>query len=77
MILRFLKRTGPGVLFVIIIFFSAVWAGAFLNPHSPGAFNYETDPMPLYWLLKLAVASNYLYGLIFTLILVAAVACTD
>jgi hypothetical protein len=74
MILRFLKRTGPGVLFVIIIILTAVWAGAFLNPHSPGTFNFETDPMPLYRLLKLAFASNYLYGLIFTVILVAAIA---
>jgi hypothetical protein len=74
MILRFLKRTGPGVLFVIIIILSAVWAGAFLIPHSPGAFNYETNPMPLYRLLKFAVASNYLYGLILTVILVAIIA---
>ena len=74
MVLRLLKRTGPGVLFIILVIFSAVWAGAFLNPHSPVAFAYETEPMPLYALLKLVFGSNSLYGLIFTVSQVAVVA---
>jgi hypothetical protein len=74
MVLRLLKRTGPGVLFAIVIVFAAVWTGAFLNPHPAVLFTYETEPMPLYSLLKLALGSNNLYGLIFTVSQVAVVA---
>jgi hypothetical protein len=74
MVLRLLKRTGPGVLFIILIIFSAVWAGAFLNPHSTAGLIYETQPMPLYELLKLALGSGSHYGLVFTVVQVAVVA---
>ena len=69
MLLKLLRGTGPGVLFLLIVTTCVFWAGAFLHPQLPGIFIYETRPMPLYGLLKMAIGSNPLTGEIFTLAL--------
>jgi hypothetical protein len=69
MLLRFFKGTGPGVLFLIIVTLLIVWLNAFLNPHMDSVSIYETDPMPLYGLLKLVIGNNPLTGVIFSFLL--------
>jgi hypothetical protein len=69
MLLKLLRGTGPGVLFLLIITTCALWAGAFLHPQLPGIFIYETRAMPLYGLLKMAIGTNPLIGEIFTFVL--------
>jgi hypothetical protein len=71
MFLRFFKGTGPGVLFVIIVSLLAVWFNAFLNPLMDSVSRYETDPMPLYGLLKMAVGPNPLTGVVVSFLLVS------
>jgi hypothetical protein len=72
MFLRFFKGTGPGVLFVIIFSLLAVWFNAFLNPLMDSVSRYETDPMPLYGLLKMAVGPNPFTGVVVSFLLVSA-----
>ena len=69
MLLKLFRGTGPGVLFLLIITTCVFWAGAFLHPQLPGIFIYETRPMPLYGLLKMAIGTNPLIGEIFTFVL--------
>ena len=74
MLLRLLKGTGPGVIFFIIITFMAVWISAFLNPAMDSVSHYETDPMPLYGLLKLAIGNNHFLGVVFSFSMVSLMA---
>jgi hypothetical protein len=65
MFLRFFKGTGPGAVLLIIITLVAVWVNAFHNPLMDSISQYETDPMPLYKLLKLIIGDHPLTGVIF------------
>jgi|WetSurMetagenome_2_1015567.scaffolds.fasta_scaffold69720_2 hypothetical protein len=69
MLLKLLRGTGPGVLSLLILTTCIFWAGSFLHPQLPGIFIYETRPMPLYGLLKMAIGTNPLVGEIFTFVL--------
>jgi hypothetical protein len=69
MLLKLLRGTGPGVLSLLILTTCIFWAGSFLHPQVPGIFIYETRPMPLYGLLKMAIGSNPLIGEVFTFVL--------
>lgn len=71
MLLRFFKGTGPGVIFVIIVTLSAIWLSAFLSPPVDIASVFETDPMPLYGLLKLVLGDNHFFGVFFSFLLVS------
>jgi hypothetical protein len=74
MLLRLFKGTGPGVLFLIIITLSALWMSAFLNPRIDSSFIYETDPMPLYGLLKIVIGSKPLLCVFFSFAMVSLIA---
>jgi hypothetical protein len=74
MLLRLFKGTGPGVILLIIFTLIAVWISAFLNPHMDSLYNPETDPMPLYGLLKLAIGSHYFWGVVFSFSMVSFMA---
>jgi hypothetical protein len=74
MFLRFFKGTGPGVLLLIIFTLAAVWASAFLYPSTDAISCYETDPMPLYRLLKFVIGSKPLPGVVFSFSLVSVMA---
>jgi hypothetical protein len=74
MILRFFKGSGTGVIFLISATLLLVWFSAFLNPNADSFARYETDPMPLYGLLKLAIGKNPFPGVIFSFFLVSLVA---
>jgi hypothetical protein len=74
MVLRIFKGTGPGVIFLISATLLAVWISAFLNPLGDTISCYETDPMPLYGLLKLILGNNPLTGVGFSFLLVALLA---
>lgn len=58
MLLKILRRTGPGVLFLLVLTIVLLWTGSFMHPQVPGNFIYESRPMPLYGLLKMAVGTN-------------------
>jgi hypothetical protein len=71
MLLRLFKGTGPGVIFLIIFTLIAVWISAFHNIHADPLSYYETDPMPLYGLLKMVIGINHFWGAIFSFSLVS------
>lgn len=74
MILRLFKGTGPGVIFLILITVSALWMSAFFYPSMDSLFHYETEPMPLYGLLKLVIGNNHFLGVLFSFSMVALMA---
>ena len=73
MLLRLFKGTGPGVIFLITVTFIAVWISAFLNPPIDSVFHYETDPMPLYGLLKLVIGNSHFLGVVFSFSMVSLI----
>jgi hypothetical protein len=74
MLLRIFKGTGPGVIFLIIIILIAVWISAILNQRLHPRFIYETDPMPLYGLIKLMIYNNHNLGVILSFLMVSLMA---
>jgi len=74
MLLRLFKGTGPGVIFLIIVTLIAVWISAFLIPEIDSVFHYETDPMPLYGLLKQVIGNNHILGMILSFSMVSLMA---
>ena len=74
MLLRTFKETGPGVIFLIIITLIAVWISAILNQRLHPRFIYETDPMPLYGLLKIVLHNSHNLGVILSFLLVSLMA---
>ena len=70
MLLRTFKGTGPGVIFLIIITLIAVWLSAILNQRLHPRFIYESDPMPLYGLLKVLINNNHSLGVIISFLMV-------
>jgi hypothetical protein len=69
MLLKLFRGTGPGVLFLLVLTTCIFWIGSLLHPQLPGIFIYETRPMPLYGLLKMAIGTNPLIREIFTFVL--------
>ena len=74
MLLRTFKGTGPSVIFLIIITLVAVWISAILNQRLHPRFIYETDPMPLYGLLKDIIHNSHNVGVILSFLLVSLMA---
>jgi hypothetical protein len=74
MLLRLFKGTGPGVMFFIIITLVAVWISAFLNAQTDSLSPYETNPMPLYILMKIVIGSNHFLGVLFSFSMVSLIA---
>lgn len=74
MLLRTFKGTGPGVIFLIIITLVTVWISAILNQRLHPRFIYETDPMPLYGLLKIVLHNSHNLGVILSFLLVSLMA---
>jgi len=74
MLLRIFKRTGPGVIFLIIIILIAVWVSAILNQRLHPRFIYESDPMPLYRFIKLLIHNSHNLGVILSFLLVSLMA---
>jgi Family of unknown function (DUF6427) len=74
MLLRTFKGTGPGVIFLIIITLLTVWISAILNQRLHPRFIYETDPMPLYGLLKTVLHNSHNLGVILSFLLVSLMA---
>lgn len=74
MLLRPFKGTSPGVILLIIITLISVWISAILNQRLHPRFIYETDPMPLYGLLKTILINNHNLGVILSFLLVSLMA---
>ncbi len=70
MLLRIFRRTGPGVILLIFITILFVWISAFINPVIPSVFYYDSDPMPLYAILRIITGSVPLVGVLFAFSLV-------
>ncbi|MFH0842930.1 MAG: DUF6427 family protein [Bacteroidota bacterium] len=66
MLLRLFKGTGPGVIFLTGLTLAGFWISAFIDPQAPGQAVYETDPMPLYSLLRSIAGTSPLAGVIFS-----------
>jgi hypothetical protein len=73
MVLKLLKGTGPGVIFLIIILLGLLWASAFIDPKFTGQAIYETNPMPLYGVLKFLLGAAPLPGLIFSFVVLSVI----
>ncbi len=71
MFLRIFKGTGPGVILLIIIALFAIWMSALLNQRLHPRFIYETDPMPLYGLLKTVIHNSHSLGVIISFLMVS------
>jgi hypothetical protein len=74
MLLRIFKGSGPGVIFLIIFTLIAVWISAFLNPSMESVIHSDTDQMPLYSLITLAVGQNHTLSVFFSLLIVSLMA---
>ena len=74
MLLRLFKGTGPGVIFLIIVTLIAVWISAILNQRLHPRFIYETDPMPLYGLMKLLIHNSHNLGVILSFLMASVMA---
>jgi hypothetical protein len=74
MILRTFKGTGPGVIFLIIVTLFAVWISAILNQRLHPLFVYESDPMPLYGVLKILIHNSHSLGVILSFLMVSFMA---
>jgi hypothetical protein len=69
MLLKLFRGTGPGVVLLIFLTASLVWASAFINPHQSVSFVYDVNPMPLYGLLKGILGNSAIAGVIFSFVL--------
>ena len=67
MLLKTLRGTGPGILFLLFLTTGLFWMGSIIHPQLPGIFLYESRPMPLYGLLKAAIGESQLASEIITL----------
>jgi len=74
MLLRLFKKTGPGVIFLIIILLVSIWASAIANQRLHPRFIYESDPMPLYGLLKTMIHNSHNAGVIVSFLIVSLMA---
>lgn len=70
MLLKFFRGTGPGEVILIFLIAMGLWASAFINPHFTGSFQYDTNPMPLYRLLRMLLGENAFYGTLFSFVLI-------
>jgi hypothetical protein len=67
MLLRLFKRTGPGVIFVIVVTLLVVWASAFIKLQGRVSLYFDLDPMPLYGILSFLIGTHPLPGILFAL----------
>ena len=62
------------MILLIIITLFAIWMSALLNQRLHPRFIYETDPMPLYGLLKTAIHNSHTMGVILSFLMVSLMA---
>ena len=74
MLLRIFRGTGPEVIVMIFIITLLVWISTFLNPQILSSFYYDTNPMPLYGLLKTITWNNPFAGALFSFSMVLLIA---
>ncbi len=74
MFLRLFRRTGPGVILMIIVTLLAVWLSAFIKLRQPFFLYFDLNPMPLYGLVSSVIGTNPLPGIILSLVLVTIMA---
>lgn len=70
MFLKVFRGTGPGVVFFIFLVAAAVWASALFEPRLATSFYYDTNPMPLYALLKIIAGKSAFAGTVISFLLV-------
>jgi len=70
MLLRIFRGTGPGVIVLVIITILFVWFSAIIDPEAASEFYYDSDPMPLYAILRILTGTNSLVGVLIAFSLV-------
>jgi hypothetical protein len=70
MLLKAFRGTGPGVIILIFLVALGVWASALFAPRPATSFLYDTNPMPLYALLKHLVGKSAIAGTMISFLLV-------
>jgi hypothetical protein len=60
------KGTSPGLIVLIGFSSVALWMSAFIDPQMAAPAAYETNPMPLYGIVKFLAGTNPLHGVIFS-----------
>lgn len=58
MLLRIFRGTGPGEVIIIFVTAVLVWMSAFIEPQINTSFHFDSNPMPLYKLLKAIVGES-------------------
>ena len=74
MLLKQLRGTGPGTIFLIVITLLSVWVSTFIKLQNHFSLYFDLDPMPLYGILSDLIGTKPLPGIIFTLSLVSLMA---
>lgn len=69
--LKLFKGTGPGVIFFIILLLGLLWTNSFIEHQSPVQSIYETQPMPLYGIIKFLLGTSVWPGLLFSFLLLS------
>ena len=71
---RLFKGTGHGIIFMIVVILFTVWISAILNQRLHPRYIYETDPMPLYGLMKLMINNSHNLGVILSFLMASLMA---
>jgi hypothetical protein len=74
MLLKIFKGTGPGVILLIFIVAIGTWAGSLIEPRLATSFHYDTDPLPLYALLKSLTGKSAMAGTLVSFLLILLMA---
>jgi hypothetical protein len=70
MLLRLLRGTGPGAMFLVLLTVTGVWIVTLIDPHLPSSYHYDLNPMPFYSLIKGIIGKSAIVGVLFSFILV-------
>lgn len=74
MLLREFKRTGPTTIFLIVVLLLFMWTGPVLSMKKRFALYFDIDSMPLYELVSSLTGTHPVAGIIFSVLLVSAMA---
>jgi len=68
-LLKIFRGTGPGVIVLIMMTMILLWLPPIIRPDALSACRFESQPMPLYNIIKSLIGSNSHSGVIFSFII--------
>lgn len=74
MLLKQFKRTGPLTIFLIVLILLFMWTGPVISMKNRFALYFDIDSMPLYALVSIVTGTHPVSGIIFSVLLVSAMA---